>query len=130
MAMGADEAASRFPRTGRGNKKTAGGVQDAIPVQLPCMQDTDQLYGGSAIAVDPVNRLFLVTENDNACNNGNGSAIIVHDESGNYVETISGFQFPTNVVISPPPALNPSKRMAWAFGSPNGGVSQLQQFYY
>lgn len=95
-------------------------------VQLPCTQDADQLSSGSGIAVDPVNKLFLVTETYNACNNGSGGAIIAYDESGNYVETISGFNFSLG---EPPPALNPSKRMGWAFSGP-GGVSQLQQFYY
>jgi hypothetical protein len=99
-------------------------------VQLPCTGDTDQLYSSGAIAVDPVNKLFLVTEPENACNNGSGSAIIVYDESGNYVETIDGFQIPSNVIISPAPALNPGKRMGWVFGGPNGSVSQLQQFFY
>lgn len=99
-------------------------------VQLPCTGDTDQIYSGSAVAVDSVNKLFLVTEPSNACNNGSGGAIVVYDESGNYVETISGFQFPTNVVISPPPAVDPSRRRGWAFSSPNGGVNQLQQFSY
>jgi hypothetical protein len=98
-------------------------------VQLPCTGDTDQTYSGSGITVDPVNRLFLVTETYNACNNGDGGAIIVYDASGNYVETVSGFQFASNVAISPPPALNPARRMGWVFGGPNG-VSQLQQFYY
>lgn len=99
-------------------------------IQLPCTGDTDQLYSGATIAVDSVNKLFLVTEPNNACNNGAGSAIIVYDESGNYVETIDGFQFPAGVVLFPPPALNPNKRMGWVFGGPDGSVSQLQQFFY
>lgn len=95
-------------------------------VQLPCTGDADQLSSGSGIAVDPVNQLFLVTETYNACNNGVGGAVIVYDESGNYVETIAGFNFG---IGEPAPALNPGKRMGWAFSGPNG-VSQLQQFYY
>jgi hypothetical protein len=80
--------------------------------------------------VDPVNKLFLVTESENACAGGSGSAIIVYDESGNYVETISGFAFPGGTVLSGAPALNPSQRMGWAFGGPGGNSAQLQQFYY
>lgn len=99
-------------------------------VQLPCTGDADQLDSGGAIAVDPVNKLFLVTEPENACNNGSGSAIIVYDESGNYVETIDGFQAPANVIINPPSALNPNTRTGWVFGGPSGSVSQLQQFFY
>lgn len=98
-------------------------------VQLPCTGDADQLNSGTAIAVDPVNQLFLVSEPDNACS-GSGSAIVVFDEKGNYVETIDGFQFVSNVVIFPPAALNPGKRMGWVFGGPTGSVSQLQQFFY
>jgi hypothetical protein len=98
-------------------------------VQLPCTGDTAQSYSGSTIAVDPVNQLFLVNEPANACT-GSGGAIVVYDESGNYVETIDGFQFASNVIIFPAPVLNPSKRMGWVFGGPNGSVSQLQQFFY
>jgi hypothetical protein len=96
-----------------------------IAVQLPCTGNTDQGSSGSGITVDPINKLFLVTETYNACT-GNGSAVIVYDESGNYVETIPGFNF---VIGEPAPALNPSKRMGWAFSGPKG-VSQLQQFFY
>jgi hypothetical protein len=101
-----------------------------VAAQLPCTNDTDQFYSGATIAVDPINQVFLVTEPNNACNNGSGSAIIVYDESGNYVETIDGFQFPQQVIIFPPPALNPQTRTGWVFGSPSGSVSQLQQFFY
>ncbi|HTT84979.1 MAG TPA: hypothetical protein VMF67_15995 [Rhizomicrobium sp.] len=104
--------------------------QSAITaVQLPCTSDTAQLDSGSTIAIDPVNKLFLVNEPVNACTNS-GSAIVVYDESGNYVETIDGFQFAGNVIIFPAPILNPSKRIGWVFGGPNGSVSQLQQFFY
>jgi len=94
--------------------------------QLPCTGDTDQIYSGSGIAVDPVNKLFLVTETYNACNNGKDSALVVFDEAGNVVESITGFKF---FLSEPAPAINPSKRMGWAFGGPNGW-SQLQQFFY
>jgi hypothetical protein len=103
------------------------GAQAAInDVQLPCTGDADQGSSGSGIAVDPVNKLFFVTETYNACGNGSDSAIIVYDESGNVVETLTGFKF---FIGEPPPVLNPSKRMGWAFGGPNGW-SQLQQFFY
>lgn len=98
-------------------------------VQLPCTGDTDQLSSGASIAVDPINQLFLVTEPNDACS-GSGSAIIVYDENGNYVETIDGLQFATNVIIFPPPAINPHTRTGWVFGGPTGSVSQLQQFFY
>ncbi len=105
------------------NLKKKTGITFA---QLPCTGDTDQIYSGSGISVDPVNKLFLVTETYNACNNGNDSALIVFDEAGNVVESITGFKF---FIGEPAPVLNPSKRMGWTFGGPNG-MSQLQQFFY
>jgi hypothetical protein len=51
---------------------------------------------------------------------------VVYDESGNFVEAITGFKL---AIGEPAPVINPSKRMGWAFGGP-GGFSQLQQFFY
>ncbi|MBV9027094.1 MAG: hypothetical protein JO311_00630, partial [Candidatus Eremiobacteraeota bacterium] len=65
---------------------------------------------------------FLVTEPYNAC--GQGSALIVYDESGNLVETITGFKF---AIGEPAPAINPTTRTGFAFGPQ---FSQLQQFFY
>jgi hypothetical protein len=93
-------------------------------VQLPCTGDADQLLSGSGIAIDPVNKLFLVTETY-YCGTG-GSAIHVYDETGAFIETITGFHF---AIGEPAPVLNPSKRMGWAFAGP-AGFSQLQQFFY
>jgi hypothetical protein len=94
-------------------------------VQLPCTDNTDQVNSGDNIAVDPVNKLFLVTDYF-YCDGSQGSAIVVYDESGNFVETITGFKL---AIGEPAPVINPSKRMGWAFGGP-GGFSQLQQFFY
>lgn len=91
--------------------------------QLPCTGDTDQLSAGSGIAVDPVNKLFLVTEKL-YCTGSQGSAILVYDETGKLQETIPGFTF---AIGEPAPVINPSKRMGWAFGPT---FSQLQQFFY
>ncbi len=90
--------------------------------QLPCTTDTSQINSGSGVANDPVNGLFLVTDTDYAC--GSGSAIVVYDEKGNNVETITGFKF---AIGEPPPAINPATRTGWAFGP---AFSQLQQFFY
>jgi hypothetical protein len=92
-------------------------------VQLPCTGSTSQSLSGSGIANDPINGLFLVTE-QNYCNGNQGSAIVVYDESGNLVETITGFKF---AIGEPAPVINPSKRTGWTFGP---GFSQLQQFFY
>lgn len=93
--------------------------------QLPCTSDTDQTNSGSGVAVDPVNKLFLVADQF-YCDGSQGSAIVVYDETGQFVETITGFNF---AIGEPAPALNPSKRMGWAFSGPQG-FSQLQQFFY
>jgi hypothetical protein len=90
--------------------------------QLPCTGDTSQLNSGSGIANDSTNGVFIVTEQYNGC--GSGSAIVVFDEQGNEVETITGFTFYAG---EPAPAINPSKRMGWVFGP---GFNQLQQFFY
>jgi hypothetical protein len=92
-------------------------------VQLPCTGNASQGASGSGIAVDPINKLFLVTEQV-YCSGSQGSAIVVYDESGNQVETIAGFKFS---IGEPAPVLNPSKRMGWTFGP---SFSQLQQFFY
>jgi hypothetical protein len=91
-------------------------------VQLPCTGPQSQENSGAGIAVDPVNKVFLVTETYSAC--GSGSALFVYDEAGNLIETITGFNF---FLGEPAPAINPSKRMGWAFGP---SFSKLQQFFY
>jgi hypothetical protein len=92
-------------------------------VQLPCTTNTDELDSGSGIAVDPVNKLFLVAE---ASYCGGGGAIVIYDEAGNLVNTVTGFDF---VGAEPAPVINPSKRMGWTF-SGKSGFNQLQQFFY
>ncbi|MDB5973095.1 MAG: hypothetical protein JWQ90_5545 [Hydrocarboniphaga sp.] len=94
-------------------------------VQLPCTGNSSQLQSGSNIAVDPINKLFMVTET-NYCGGSQGSAIVVYDEKGHLVETITGFHF---AIGEPAPVINPGKRMGWAFGGPQG-FNQLQQFFY
>jgi hypothetical protein len=98
-------------------------MQGIAAVQLPCTGSTDQGSAGSGIAVDPINKLFLVSEMF-YCDGSQGSAIVVYDESGNYVESITGFKF---FIDEGPAAINPNTRTGWAFGPT---FSQLQQFFY
>ncbi|HKU81105.1 MAG TPA: hypothetical protein VJP76_02960 [Candidatus Tumulicola sp.] len=98
-------------------------MEGIAAVQLPCTGPTSQTNSGAGIAVDPVNKLFLVTE-PSYCNGSQGSALIVYDESGNFVEAITGFKF---AIGEPAVAVNPSLRMGWAFGP---AFNQLQQFFY
>ena len=97
--------------------------QTGTAVQLPCTGNASQGNSGAGIANDSVNGLFLVTD-PFYCSGSQGSAIVVYDESGNVVETITGFKF---AIAEPPPVINPSKRMGWTFGP---GFNQLQQFFY
>ncbi|MGA8534857.1 MAG: hypothetical protein WB615_12185 [Candidatus Tumulicola sp.] len=92
-------------------------------VQLPCTGPESQGNSGAGVSVDPVNKLFLVTD-PFYCNGSQGSALVIYDEQGNLVETITGFTF---AIAEPPVVLNPGKRMGWAFGPQ---FSQLQQFFY
>jgi hypothetical protein len=92
-------------------------------VQLPCTGNTSQGNSGAGIAVDPVHKLFLVTD-PFYCSGSQGSALLVYDEQGNLIETITGFKF---AIAEPAPAINPGKRTGWTFGPQ---FSQLQQFFY
>jgi hypothetical protein len=96
-------------------------------VQLPCTGDTDQGSSGAGITADPVNKLFPVTVSYDACNNSQDGIIAVYDESGNYVETIS--EFNSFYIAEPAPAINPNKRLGWAYIKTSGG-NELQQFFY
>jgi hypothetical protein len=98
-------------------------TQNGTFAQLPCTGSTSQSNSGAGIANDPVNGLFLVTD-PFYCNGSQGSALVIYDEQGNLVETITGFKF---AIAEPAPVIVPSKRMGWAFGPQ---FSQLQQFFY
>ncbi len=97
--------------------------QTGVAAQLPCTGDTSQGNSGAGIANDPLNGLFLVTD-PSYCSGSQGSAIVVYDEKGNLIETITGFKF---ALGEPAPVINPGKRMGWAFGP---SFNQLQQFFY
>jgi hypothetical protein len=97
--------------------------RNGVYAQLPCTGDTSQTNSGAGIVNDSANGLFLVTD-PTYCDGSQGSAIVVYDESGNLVETITGFKF---AIGEPAPVINPSQRMGWAFGP---SFSQLQQFFY
>ncbi len=98
-------------------------TETGTAVQLPCTGPASQENSGSGIATDAVNKLVLVTD-PVYCDGSQGSAIVVYDESGNLVESITGFSFGPG---ASPPIVVPSKRMGWAYG-PN--PNQLQQFFY
>jgi hypothetical protein len=95
-------------------------------VQLPGTGPSDQLNSGAAVAVDPVDHLFLVADPVYAPTGG--SAIVVYDEAGNVVESITGFNFSNaSRVIPIRIAVNPATRTGFVDGP---GDNQLQQFFY
>jgi len=98
-------------------------TQTGTFAQFPCTGNASQCNSGAGIANDPVNGLFLVTD-PFYCDGSQGSALLIYDEQGNLVETITGFKF---AIAEPAPVIVPSKRMGWAFGPQ---FSQLQQFFY
>ena len=104
--------------------------KDITYVQTPCSNDNDETHGGTSITNDPVHKLFFVVD-PNYCDGSQGSALLVYSERGKLVETITGFHVPADVVLNPPPRINPDKRMGWLFGGPDGnGRNELQQFFY
>jgi hypothetical protein len=98
-------------------------TETGTAVQLPCTGSASQDNSGAGIAADPVNGLFLVTD-PVYCNGTAGSAIVVYDEKGTLVETITGFTFGPG---QSPPVINPKARMGWVSAS---SPDQLQQFFY
>ena len=101
-------------------------AQTGFAVQLPGTENTSQLNSGAAVANDPVNGLFLVA--DPVFAPTGGSAIVVYDEQGNLVESITGFSFSNATRVVPiRVAVNPALRMGWVDGP---GIDQLQQFFY
>jgi hypothetical protein len=100
--------------------------ETGFAVQLPGTGDADQLNSGAAVASDPVNKLFLVA--DPVFAPTGGSAIVVYDEKGNLVESITGFDFSNRYAVVPiRVAVNPALRMGWVDGP---GIDELQQFFY
>jgi hypothetical protein len=97
-----------------------------VAVQLPGTGPGDQLNSGAAVAADPVNHLFLVA--DPVFAPTGGSAIVVYDEQGNVIESITGFTFSNRFAVVPiRVAVNPALRMGYVDGP---GINELQQFFY
>lgn len=93
-----------------------------IVVQLPGA--TSQAQSGSAVAVDPVHKLFLVGQPVSSTA-AQGSSIHVYDEKGRLVESLDGFSLPASPAFM---ALNPSARRGFVITAP--GLDVLQSFKY
>jgi hypothetical protein len=108
----------------RGSTDARAGVT----VQLPNTNPEDQINSGEAVAVDEVNKLFLVTQPFDSVT-GTGSAIYAYNEKGKLVEQIHGFTF-----SFPGIALNPSSRIGYVSiqidNSSGPSLNQLQEFSY
>jgi len=83
-----------------------------------------QSQSGGAVAVDEVNRLFLVGQ-EFTSTALQGSSIQVFDEQGNFVESLNGFRLPASPAYM---ALNPARRTGFVIVTPD--LSSLQSFRY
>jgi hypothetical protein len=97
-----------------------------IGVQLPGTGDADQYNSGAAVANDPVHKLFLVA--DPVFAPTGDSAIVVYNEHGKLIESITGFNFSNRFSVVPVRvAVNPMLRMGWVDGP---DINEIQQFFY
>ncbi|MGM9487870.1 hypothetical protein [Ideonella sp. YS5] len=85
---------------------------------------TSQAQSGSAVAVDPLHKLFLVGQPISSTA-PSGSSIHVYDEKGHLVKSLDGFQLPSSPAFM---ALKPSERRGFVITAPN--LDTLQGFRY
>jgi hypothetical protein len=85
---------------------------------------TSQAQSGSAVAVDPLHKLFLVGQPISSTA-PSGSSIHVYDEKGQLVKSLDGFQLPASSAYM---ALKPSERRGFVITAPN--LNSLQGFRY
>jgi hypothetical protein len=85
---------------------------------------TSQAQSGGAVAVDKLNRLFLVGQPISSTA-PEGSSIHVYDEQGNLVRSINGLHLPASPANM---ALNPRRRTGFVIVTPD--LNTLQKFSY
>jgi hypothetical protein len=101
--------------------------QTGFAQPLPGAQN--QFFSGADVQFDPVNRLFLVAQ-ENSSTAPSGSSVHVYDVAGNLIESINGLNFSNAFNVVPAHiALNPARRLAFVDG-PDEGVTQIQSFTY
>jgi hypothetical protein len=87
-----------------------------------------ELTSGAAIAADPVNHLFLVTQPVSSVSPSGGSTIFVYTENGTLEETLNGFSFSNAFsAVFERVEVNPSQRTGYVNGP---GANELQSFTY
>jgi hypothetical protein len=91
---------------------------------VPLRGATNQSQSGGYVAFDPVNKLFMVTQEFSSVA-PSGSSIQVYDTKGNFVEAINNLTLPASPAFI---ALNPSKRLGYVIVTPS--LTELQQFKY
>ncbi|HEV8688714.1 MAG TPA: hypothetical protein VGQ91_00340 [Ideonella sp.] len=85
---------------------------------------SSQAQSGSAVAVDPLHKLFLIGQPISSTA-ADGSSIHVYDEKGNLVKSLNGFSLPASPANM---ALNPSERRGFVIVTPD--LNTLQSFKY
>lgn len=85
---------------------------------------TSQAQSGGAVAVDKLNKLFLVGQPISSTA-PEGSSIHVYDEQGRLIKSINGFHLPASPANM---ALNPRKRTGFVIVTPE--LDALQKFSY
>ena len=98
---------------------------------LVALPDAGQLTSGTDVEFDPAHKLFFVAQQ--VSGTASGSSIQVYDTSGNFVESLNGFNFSdASSVIGTYIALNPSNRSGYVNSSGPDGTqgNALQLFTY
>jgi hypothetical protein len=92
--------------------------------KVPLHNATSQTFSGGFIQFDPVNKLFLVTQ-EFSSTAISGSSIQIFDTQGHFVKAINGLNLPASPVNI---AINPSQRIGYVLVTP--ALTELQQFTY
>ena len=81
-----------------------------------------QLNSGADVEFDPIHKLFLIAQ---PISTAGSSAIQVYDPKGNFVESLNGFNMPSDTVIPIHIAVNPSNRSGYV-----DDVAGIRSFTY
>jgi len=104
------------------NLRTHAGISEPLPGA------GGELQAGAAIAADPVNHLFLVTQPSSSVSPSGGSTIFVYGENGTLEEVINGFSFSnTASAVFERVEVNASQRVGFVNGL---NTNELQSFTY
>ncbi|HEV2879281.1 MAG TPA: hypothetical protein VGW96_06815 [Candidatus Eremiobacteraceae bacterium] len=82
----------------------------------------NQFFSGSAVVGDAIHKLFLVVQANGSIGPRGDSVIDIFDESGNLVESITGFKA---FSVTPGIAINPVKRLGFIMGPTPDALTQF-----